>query len=170
MHCPRLLFLACCLFIALARDCAAAPAVRIGEVMVRQGNGGVPCFSISEREEARAGAPDFHSITVSEAGPGAKNAMWSMAMPRQRTFPVSFRMCVPYAGRLPVLPQTPAAPLQPGRVYEVAIEPRGPLAAAAPRSYRGRFCVGAAGPGAPAVRAAIADARGRYMCASPSGS
>ncbi len=164
MHCPRLPTLVCLLFCALARESVAAPAVRTGEVMVREGNGGVPCFSISEREEARAGAPNFDSITVSEAGPGARTPMWSMSMPRQRTFPVSFRMCVPYAGRLPVLPQTPAAALQPGRVYEVAIEPRGPLAAKAPRSYRGRFCVAAAGSGMPAVRSAVADARGRYTC------
>ena len=166
MHCLRLLSLASLLFVAPARDGAAAAASRTGEVMVREGNGGLPCFSISEHEETRAGAPNFHSITVSEAGPGARMAMWTMVMPRQRTFPVSFRMCVPYAGRLPVLPQTPAAVLQPGRVYEVAIEPRGPLAATAPRSYRGRFCVTAAGSGAPAVRAATADAKGRYLCAS----
>lgn len=160
------LFLCCLLVLSIgpARDCAAAAAVRTGEVVVREGNAGVPCFSISEREELRAGAPNFHAITVGEAGAGARGAMWTMAMPAARTFPVSFRMCVPYAGRLPVLPQTPALALQPGQVYEVVIEARPPLAAKAPRSYRGRFCVLKAAAGVPRVRMAVADAKGRYAC------
>ncbi|WP_426107517.1 hypothetical protein [Massilia sp. TSP1-1-2] len=154
-----------CLFIlaiASAGACAAAPA---GELLVRQGNGGVPCFTIPEAEEARAGAPNFHAITVSEAG--AKTPVWKMVMPPQRTFPVTFRMCVPYAGRLPVLPQTPAATLQPGKVYEVAIDARGPRPASAPRDYRARFCLVAQRDGALLVRhVALGNARQRPSCAA----
>ena len=129
-----------CLFVltmaACAGECAAA---RIGELLVKEGNAGVPCFTILEGEEQRSGAPDFQAITVSE--PGAKAALWKMTMPAQRTFAVTFRMCIPYAGRLPVLPQTAAAPLETGRVYEVAISARGQRAASAPRDFRGRFCL-----------------------------
>src|SRR6476660_9285556 len=103
-------FMATCRFVALfivltaaALDSVAGP--RVGELVVRTGSSGVPCFTISEAEEARSGAPDFHAIAVSEG----KNVLWGMTMHGQRTFPVSFRMCIPYAGRLPVLPQTPAA-------------------------------------------------------------
>lgn len=138
-----------------------AQATRLGELLVRQGNGGVPCFTVSEAEEKRSGAPNFQSITVSDStGPG-RVGMWSMTMPKQRTFPVTFRMCVPYAGRLPVLPQMPATPLEAGRVYEVAIEARGPFAPSAPRSYRAHFCLS---KGAGGVRTVVADSRQRYAC------
>lgn len=156
------LLIPCAFILALAagRDCAAA--VRAGELIVTQGHGGVPCFSISEAQELRAGAPNFHAITVNEAG--VKGALWTMTMPRERTFPVSFRMCVPYAGRLPVLPQTAAAPLHPGRLYEVTIEARAPFAANVPRSYRARFCLQKGTGGAAAVRSVGPEGKARYAC------
>lgn len=119
-----------------AGECAAA---RVGELMVKEGKGGAPCFTISEAEEKRGGTPDFHAITVSEHG--GKAALWKMAMPAHRTFPVTVRMCIPYAGRVPVLPQTPAAPLEAGRLYDVAITARPPRGPKAPRDYRARFCL-----------------------------
>jgi hypothetical protein len=165
----------CCLFVlAFAGGGECAASGRIGELQVRQGNGGVPCFTVAEAEELRGGAPDFHAITVSEVGAapgaGARTTLWRMVMPPQRTFPVSFRMCIPYAGRLPVLPQTPAMPLRPGKIYEVAIEarpaPAGLRPAGAPRDYRARFCLVQAG-GALRLRdlAAVAG-RQRPMCGS----
>ena len=154
----------CVIVLAMARP-GLCEAARVGQLEVRSGNGGAPCFTVSEAEEKRGGAPDFQSITVSDPTGGVKAIMWNMAMPGQRTFPVSFRMCVPYAGRLPVLPQTPAAMLQPGRVYEVAIEARRPVGAGAPRSYRARFCVAREGAGVRDVRSTGAEGRQRYVCA-----
>lgn len=163
-------FLRCLFVLALAAAGQCAGAARVGELQVREGNGGVPCFTIHEAEEARTGAPDFQSITVSEAGAGPRVPLWRMAMPPQRTFPVSFRMCIPYAGRLPVLPQTPAAPLQAGKIYEVAIDVRPWAAGARPpgaaRDYRGRFCLVRAA-GALRVRElapAVGGARQRSLC------
>jgi hypothetical protein len=144
-----------------------AGAARIGELEVREGKAGVPCFTIPEAEERRSGAPDFQAINVLEAGTGAKTPLWSMAMPKARTFPVSFRMCIPYAGRLPVLPQTPAAPLQAGRPYDVTIEVRAPQQAGAPRNYRARFCLVALDKGELHVRnlgAGNADPKSRRAC------
>ncbi len=123
----------------LLASTATAGAARTGEIEVRDGSSGVPCFTVPEREERRGGAPNFQSIVVVEAG-RANAVMWKMAMPATRSFPVSFRMCIPYAGRLPVLPQTPAAPLRPGRSYEVTIAAE-PATRGGPRSYRARFCV-----------------------------
>ena len=130
-----------CAYIMCLVCAQAGGAARIGELEVREGNAGVPCFTIPEAEERRSGAPDFQSISVFDAGMGAKTPLWSMSMPKARTFPVSFRMCIPYAGRLPVLPQTAAAALQPGRPYDVTIEVRAPQQAGAPHSYRARFCL-----------------------------
>lgn len=83
-------------------------------------------------------------------------------MPKARTFAVTFRMCIPYAGRLPVLPQTPAAALLPGRPYEVTLAVCAPQQAGAPRSYRARFCLAGQGQDGPRVR--NIDARSRGAC------
>jgi hypothetical protein len=115
----------------------AAPG-RTGELDVRLGNTGVPCFTVSAREEQRSGTPQFQSITVSEAG--AYSAMWSMAMPKGRSFALAYYMCVPYGGRPPVLPQTPVSELQRGKPYEVVVNAQ-PGKQGAPRHYRARFCV-----------------------------
>lgn len=116
----------------------AQAARRTGEAEVRAGANGVPCFTISEREEQRGGAPDFQAITVSD--PGGK-LMWKMAMPRERTFPVTYSMCIPYAGRVQALPQTPAMVLEAGKVYLVLIEARKAKTAASPLRYLARFCL-----------------------------
>lgn len=139
-------------YVLLLAGGQAVAAVRTGTLEVREGNAGVPCFTIPEAEELRSGAPEFQSISVAEAGPGPKKAMWSMAISKPRAFPVSFRMCIPYAGRLPVLPQTPAAALQPGQPYDVTIDVRESKLAGAPRQYRVRFCLVRQGQGPLRVR------------------
>lgn len=133
-----------CLFVLPMTGMAAG--ARTGELEVRIGNNGAPCFTVAAREERRSGAPQFQSIAVSEAA--AQAVLWRMAMPKGRSFALATYMCVPYGGRLPVLPQTPAASLQPGKAYEVVVQAR-PARQGAPRLYRARFCVGP-GP-APAV-------------------
>src|SRR5690606_16639048 len=70
-----------CLAVLLAFPAQAAR--RVGEAQVRAGANDVPCFTISQREERRAGAPDFHAVTVTEEG-GGKGVLWRMAMPRER--------------------------------------------------------------------------------------
>jgi hypothetical protein len=132
-------FLRCLFVLAMLAGSGPCGAARVGELLVKEGKGGMPCFTIPEAEEARSGTPDFHSIMVNELG--GRAAVWRMEMPAQRTFPVTVRMCIPYAGRVPVLPQTPAAPLVPGTIYEVAINARSARPQAAPRDYRARFCL-----------------------------
>lgn len=58
-HCAATLVLA-----AGSAVCAPKP----GELELRQGKAGVPCFTVSQGEELRAGAPDFQSISVSDFG------------------------------------------------------------------------------------------------------
>lgn len=130
-----------CIWIAtlLAAADGVCAHVRTGVLDVRAAQSGAACFTISKAEEERHGAPQFDTISVTDPA-SPKVPLWSMAMPRERTFAVSHHMCVPYAGRVPALPRTSAAPLVPGRVYEAAITARAP-AAGAPRVYRIRFCV-----------------------------
>lgn len=126
------------LLLTLLLALPAQAARRIGEAQVREGANGVPCFTISEREEKRGGAPDFQAVTVS--GSGGK-VLWRMAMPRERTFPVMYSMCIPYGGRVQALPQTPAASLEPGKTYLVQIDARPGRKAAMPLRYEARFCL-----------------------------
>ena len=130
-------FLTLCLACLIVLPAQAAR--RVGEAEVRSGANGVPCFTISQREQTRGGVPDFASVAVTASE--GKNTQWRMALPRERTFPVAHSMCIPYAGRVPALPQTPAAALKEGEVYTVVIEARPGKSAARPLRYQTRFCL-----------------------------
>jgi hypothetical protein len=125
------------LFLAGLLLLPAQAARRVGEAQVRADANGQPCFTISDDEERRSGNPDFEAITVSEG----QRALWRMSMPRERTFPMSAGMCIPYGGRVPSLPQTPAASLQDGEVYTVSMETRSARKPATPLRYQARFCL-----------------------------
>lgn len=148
---------------------AAQAAARVGEAEVREAPNGGPCFTISAREERRGGTPNFDTVTVSDTL-GRRNVLWKMSMPRERTFPVSFSMCIPYAGRVQALPQTPAATLQPGRVYHVRIDARPVKGARHPSAYEARFCLAQQRDGSVFVHHIGADdheGRRLYGCLPP---
>jgi hypothetical protein len=148
---------------------ATAAATRIGEAEVRAAPNGGPCFTISAREERRGGTPNFDTVTVSDAQ-SRKTVLWKMSMPRERTFPVTFSMCVPYAGRVQALPQTPAGALQPGRVYHVRIDARPAKGATYPAAYEARFCLAKQRDGSVIVHHIGADdheGRHLYGCLAP---
>ena len=136
-------------------------ARRVGEAEVRAGANGVPCFTIAQREEERGGAPDFASITVTASQ--GKLPLWRMALPPQRTFPVAFSMCVPYGGRIPALPQTPAAALNAGEPYTVVIDTRPGKNGARPLRYQARFCLLRKSSGSVIHRIGPGDRAGRFM-------
>lgn len=123
------------------RSVHAGAASPVGELDMRPVSAGMPCFTVFQKDERRFGAPEFRSITVNELHAGGKTLMWTMTIPPERAFLVTFRLCIPYAGRLPVLPKTTALPLQPGKVYEALIDIKPPVLATAPRAYRARFCM-----------------------------
>jgi hypothetical protein len=129
------LFLTLCLAGLLTLHAQAAP--RVGEAQVRSGKNELPCFTIAEREEQRGGSPDFQAVTVT----AGERVLWRMAMPRERTFPLAFSMCIPYGGRVQALPQTPAAALEDGVVYTVSIETRPRKSAITPLRYETQFCL-----------------------------
>jgi hypothetical protein len=124
--------------VLFAASAHGAGAARVGEAEVRASANGTPCFTVAEREEQRGGTPDFQSVTVQDAG---GRVVWTMAMPSHRTFPVTYSMCIPYAGRVQALPQTPAARLEPGRAYRVRIEARRGKGTPTPDAYEARFCL-----------------------------
>jgi hypothetical protein len=159
---------ACCLLLAAATANVRAATGRVGEAEVRESPGGEPCFTISEREERRYGAPNFDVVIVTDAQ-ARKGVLWRMAMPPERTFPVSATMCVPYGGRVQALPHTPAASLAPGRVYRVRIEARGAKGKVA-GAYEARFCLARQHDGSVLVHHIGADdheGRWLYGCLPP---
>ena len=125
------------LFLASLLLLPAQAARRVGEAQVRADANGQPCFTISDDEERRSGSPDFQAITVSEG----QRTLWRMSMPRERTFPMSSGMCIPYGGRVSSLPQTSAASLHDGEVYTVFLEARSVGKPATPLRYQARFCL-----------------------------
>lgn len=137
---------------------AAAPApVRIGEAEVRAGPRGVPCFSISPREE-RKGRPDVQGVTVSDG----KRLLWTASMPAERAFPLGFATCLPYGGKvhgdkMASLPRTDAEQLEPGRVYYLRIDALPGSGAAS--HYEARFCLARQRDGSAVVHQIWADAR-----------
>jgi len=131
----RFPFLAGALCASLLAPSAGAIA-RIGAAEVREGPRGGPCFTISPREE-REGTPDFHSVTVSDG----QHLLWKMTMPPERTFPLSFSMCVPYGGQVASLPRTDAAKLEAGKVYYLRIDARPGKARGTAQAYEARFCL-----------------------------
>ena len=127
------------LYLACMTVLPAQAAGRVGEAEVRTGANGVPCFTISRSEEQRGGTPDFDAVTVIATQSAA--TMWRMTMPRGRTFPVASSMCIPYAGRVPALPQTAALPLEDGKVYTAQIDVRPGKSKTMPLRYQARFCL-----------------------------
>jgi len=131
---------ACRIPIRVLLACAWLPAAvahaRVGAAEVREGPRGGPCFTISPHEE-RLGTPDFHGIVVWD---GAR-PVWKMTMPKERTFPLTYGMCVPYGGRVASLPRTASSPLVPGRVYSLRIEARPGAGGRTAPFYEARFCV-----------------------------
>jgi hypothetical protein len=122
---------------ALALTLPAAHALaRIGAAEVREGPRGGPCFTISPREE-REGTPDFHAVTVSDG----QHMLWKMTMPPERTFSLSFSMCVPYGGQVASLPHTRAAALESGKVYYLRIDVRPGKVRSTAQAYAARFCL-----------------------------
>jgi len=99
------------------------PALAVSErgprAHVRTGANGVPCFTVDAAADSDSTA-QFRAVTVIDAMTRA--TMWQMALPGGRSFALVPTVCVPYAGRVAALPQTPAAALVAGRTYRVALE------------------------------------------------
>jgi hypothetical protein len=156
--------------ILLLSMASAGAAPRTGEAEVRETSNGTPCFTISEREERRGMAPDFEAITVYDPSARPRAKMWAMAMPPNRTFPVLFSMCIPYAGRVQSLPQTKAAPLETGKVYEVYIDVKSGAGPNRPAGYGARFCLAKQRDGSVIVHhidAGAHEGRHLYGCLVP---
>lgn len=106
---------------------------------VRADSNGRPCFTVDAVAEDRDGTAQFRSITVTDVAAGT--VAWQMALPSGRSFPLVHTICIPYAGRVNALPQTPAATLVAERIYRVELAVRNWDRPKAPRAYTAHFCL-----------------------------
>jgi len=106
---------------------------------VRAGSNGEPCFSVDAQAERADGVAQFRAVTVVE--PATGRLMWQMALPGDRSFALTHAICIPYAGRVPALPQTPAVALVAGRVYRVELAVHNAGNPKAPTAYTVDFCL-----------------------------
>jgi hypothetical protein len=83
------------------------PAVAMpAPAAVRADSNGQPCFTVDAAAEQRDGTAQFRSVTVTDVA--LAGAAWEMALPSGRSFALTHSICIPYAGRVTALPQTPA--------------------------------------------------------------
>ena len=124
---------------------------------VRAGVNGEPCFTVDAASERQDGTAQFRGLTVADTITHA--TMWQMTLPSGRTFAMTHTICIPYAGRVAALPQTPADELLAGRAYQVTLAVRNWDHPAAPRAYTATFCL--VGPAR-----AVTVVRDRQICPS----
>lgn len=118
---------------------ALAVPGRGAQATVRVGADGNPCFTVDAATERSDGTGQFRALRVVDAV--TRVTMWQMALPSGRSFALTHTICIPYAGRVAALPQTPAAALVAGRVYRVALVVHHWANVAAPLTYAADFCV-----------------------------
>ena len=106
---------------------------------VRAGSNGGPCFTVDAAAERADGTAQFRAVTVVDVAADA--VAWQMALPGGRSFALMHTVCIPYAGRVPALPQTSAAELVAGRVYRVVLAVHNGPHPQAPRAYTAQFCL-----------------------------
>lgn len=131
--------------------------VRSALAHVRAGKNGEPCFTVDAASEQQDGTAQFRGLTVVDTVTHA--IMWQMALPSGRSFPLTYTVCIPYAGRVAALPQTPAAALADGHMYQVTLVVRNWNRPAAPHAYSATFCL--VGPAR-----AVTVVRDRQICPS----
>ncbi|MBW3508794.1 hypothetical protein [Janthinobacterium sp. NKUCC06_STL] len=110
------------------------------EVLLKNGT---PCFTISQKEEARNGLPRISAIVLTDVSVKPAVEVWSFLLPGAATIPVYAKSCLPY-GVAPATAEVKppkAPPLKTGRMYDVFLN-GGPADPSDPtRGYVGKFCL-----------------------------
>jgi len=102
---------------------------------------GVPCFTISQKEESRNGQPLLGALSISDLSEKPVVRVWSFYMTGGKKVPLSSKSCLRYGD----LPQgangMPAPELQTGWVYSVFLNGRPDDPSDPTYGYRGKFCI-----------------------------
>jgi len=128
-----------CILLALSSMNSDARS-RMADADVTSVNG-VPCFSISKKEERRNGQPLLGALSVSDVTVKPTTEIWGFLMTDDKKIPLSSTNCIPY-GNIPAhADAAPAPELKTGRVYEVFLNGRPADPADSTCGYVAKFCL-----------------------------
>lgn len=74
---------------------SACATSRMGEADIRQEEG-TPCFTITQKEEKRAGIPRLMALSVYDASAKPVTEVWKFALPVATPMPMSSEICIHY--------------------------------------------------------------------------
>ena len=119
---------------------------RMADAEVHMVNG-LPCFSISKKEESRNGIPQIGALNLSDISVQPATSVWFFIMPVKSRLPIRANSCILY-GTAPAGAETRPAPLlKTGRMYDVFLNGRPDDPSDPTRGYVGKFCLKAKASG-----------------------
>lgn len=102
---------------------------------------GMPCFTISKKEERRNGTPMLGALMVYDISIKPPVKVWSFILPGATTLPMHAKTCYLY-GQVPAEAESTAATmLKTDRMYSVFLNGRPDDPSDSTRGYRGKFCL-----------------------------
>lgn len=118
----------------------AYPVSRMAEAEITSFKG-MPCFTISNREERRNGTPMLGALMVYDISIKPPVEVWSFILPGATTLPMHAKTCYLY-GQVPTGAESTAATmLKTDRMYCVFLNGRPDDPSDSTRGYRGKFCL-----------------------------
>jgi hypothetical protein len=124
--------------VALAANACATS--RMGEADIRQEEG-TPCFTITQKEEQRAGIPRLMALSVYDVSVKPVTEVWKFALPVATAMPISSKICIRYNQAPAGAEGIKALSLVTGRVYEVFLNTKLADTADSTFGYMGKFCL-----------------------------
>ena len=102
---------------------------------------GMPCFTISKKEERRNGTPMLGALMVYDISIKPPVEVWSFILPGATPLPMHAKTCYLY-GQVPTGAESTAATmLKTGRMYDVFLNGRPADPSDPTRGYVGKFCL-----------------------------
>ena len=113
---------------------------RIADALIHSVNG-MPCFSITKKEEARNGLPFLGALMVSDMSVQPVKEVWGFSLPPDMPLPIRASTCIRY-GNVPTgATGIRAGKLIPGHFYSVFLNGRPKDPSDPTYGYQGKFCV-----------------------------
>ena len=137
----RLIYLAMTLIMSHCLTYHDAMATsRVADAKVSASNG-IPCFTVSSKEERRNGVPLLGALTVYDVSSKPPEEAWSFIFPGTIVMPIHAETCFLY-GHAPAKAETTAAArLKHGRMYSVFLNGRPDDPSDPTYGYKGKFCI-----------------------------
>jgi len=119
---------------------------RIANAHIHSVNG-IPCFSITKKEEARNGLPFLGALMVSDMSVQPVKEVWGFSLPPEMALPIRASTCIRYGNLHTGATGIRAEKLMPGHFYSVFLNgsPKDPSDPT--YGYQGKFCVRATADG-----------------------